>query len=132
MKPTLHRDGSVSFWSVYNQCWHRTYDMPSDQEFAAMPNEDRRRIALQLAANGCEEAEDWLESEREPKTLSASYAPIDVGFDVRACGTKIALPAGDRLRVRFEENGEVFEVVGTRDQVTNRLVRAGYSLEVEE
>lgn len=43
--PTLHRDGTVSWWSVYDQQWRRTRpDLIPDRERAAMPEEDRRLI----------------------------------------------------------------------------------------
>ncbi len=46
-----HRDGSVSWWSVYTQTWHRTRCLPPDQDMAAMSAAERRRIALHLAAS---------------------------------------------------------------------------------
>jgi|LakMenE01Jun11ns_1017448.scaffolds.fasta_scaffold9923855_8 hypothetical protein len=47
-KVTLHRDGSISFWSVYNQCWTRTVRV-SDRELAAMHADDRKRCQRQMA-----------------------------------------------------------------------------------
>ena len=47
-KITLHRDGSITFWSVYNICWTRTLRV-SDRELAAMPESDRKRVLRQMA-----------------------------------------------------------------------------------
>ena len=52
-KVTLHRDGSITFWSVYNQCWTRTVRV-SDRELAAMHADDRKRVVRQMAR--CEAA----------------------------------------------------------------------------
>ncbi len=42
---TFHRDGSVSFWSVYNQQWVRqSSEHISDQDLASMSAEDRQRV----------------------------------------------------------------------------------------
>ena len=45
MKLTTHKDGAVSYWSVYDQVWKRqpAATIP-DREIAAMPYSDRRRI----------------------------------------------------------------------------------------
>lgn len=43
--PTIHRDGTVSYWSVYRQQWTREErERIDDRERAAMSEEDRRRI----------------------------------------------------------------------------------------
>ena len=47
-KITLHRDGSITFWSVFNICWTRTLRV-SDRELAAMPERDRKRVLRQMA-----------------------------------------------------------------------------------
>jgi hypothetical protein len=47
-KVTLHRDGSITFWSVYNQCWTRAVRV-SDCELAAMHADDRKRCQRQMA-----------------------------------------------------------------------------------
>ena len=44
--PTFHRDGSVTYWSVYEQQWRRsrnTRDI-SDREYSAMGGAERGRI----------------------------------------------------------------------------------------
>lgn len=48
---TYHRDGTVTYWSVYHQSWqHRVpaQDIP-DRELAAMSETERRRIARMVA-----------------------------------------------------------------------------------
>ena len=47
LENTYHRDGAVSYWSVYDQQWHRLQaaDIPA-RELAAMDVGQRRRIAL--------------------------------------------------------------------------------------
>jgi len=54
-KVTLHRDGSITFWSVYNQCWTRSVRV-SDRELAAMPDADRKRVVRQMARYAATEA----------------------------------------------------------------------------
>lgn len=46
-KFTCHRDGTVSFWSVYRQQWVRTRYI-TDREFAAMNPEQRERARKHL------------------------------------------------------------------------------------
>lgn len=45
-KPTLHRDGTVSYWSVYNQSWER--GRPGDRELAAMDSAERSQVVAHL------------------------------------------------------------------------------------
>lgn len=41
LAPTLHRDGSVTYWSIYDQRWcHRAPAVP-DEEYAAMAEQER-------------------------------------------------------------------------------------------
>ena len=47
--PTLHRDGTVSFWSVYDQQWHYRGRGISDQDLLALPSEWRDRVRRNLA-----------------------------------------------------------------------------------
>lgn len=56
----IHRDGTASWWSVYEQRWVR--GVPSDHEIASMPADARRRaLAMRrrlgsvMAAMGREE-----------------------------------------------------------------------------
>jgi len=42
---TVHRDGTVTYWSVYEQVWHHRAVVIPDQELAAMTDSERKRIA---------------------------------------------------------------------------------------
>jgi len=43
-KPTFHRDGTVSYWSVYQQAWKRqNAALIPDRELAAMTPKQRTR-----------------------------------------------------------------------------------------
>ena len=48
MKMTIHKDGTVSYWSVYRQQWAResTFDLANKltEDYLAMPSADKRRI----------------------------------------------------------------------------------------
>lgn len=55
--------------------------------------------------------------------------PLDVGFDLRAEGVAIALPAGEVLRVSYaDEGGERRVMSGPREAIRRRLQRLGYRL----
>ena len=43
MGSTCHRDGTVSYWSIYNQVWTRSRLVP-DCELAAMGAAERARV----------------------------------------------------------------------------------------
>lgn len=46
-QPTKHRDGTVSYWSVYQQLWVRTMSsLVPDTELAAMGDGRRHKIGL--------------------------------------------------------------------------------------
>lgn len=47
-KVTLHRDGSVTLWQVYQQQWVRTA-RPSDETLASLGWETRDRVLRHLA-----------------------------------------------------------------------------------
>jgi hypothetical protein len=47
-KVTLHRDGSITFWSVIFQTWRKTTCI-SDAELASLHPDDRKRVLRQLA-----------------------------------------------------------------------------------
>lgn len=45
---TCHRDGSVTYWSVYTQCWlQHVYAVP-DKALAAMRASERARVIRHL------------------------------------------------------------------------------------
>lgn len=47
LRQKFHRDGTVTFWSVYNQVWLRDpANMIPVRELAAMPDRERERILL--------------------------------------------------------------------------------------
>lgn len=47
---TLHRDGTVSYWSVYEQRWRRDLaGSIADRELAAMNDDERERIRRHAA-----------------------------------------------------------------------------------
>jgi len=49
-KTKFHRDGSVTFWNVYEQRWNRTQaSRISDENLASMSANDRKR-AIRMAA----------------------------------------------------------------------------------
>ena len=43
-----HRDGTVTYWAVYEQRWHRRAEAVPDRELAARPQAEARRIQLHL------------------------------------------------------------------------------------
>ena len=48
LKPTCHRDGTVTYWSTYRQQWvKRASDVP-DEEYGAMSREERDRVTRHL------------------------------------------------------------------------------------
>lgn len=48
MDIVLHKDGTVTYWSVYNQSWeHRVASLP-DEEYAAMPEKERNAVIRHL------------------------------------------------------------------------------------
>ena len=50
LKNTYHRDGTVTFWSVYQQAWSRCAAGQIDHaELAAMNDSERARIARMAA-----------------------------------------------------------------------------------
>lgn len=42
-KTSYHRDGTVTYWSVYSQTWQRSSRV-SDAELAAMGHDERERV----------------------------------------------------------------------------------------
>jgi hypothetical protein len=45
----LHRDGTVDYFSVYEQVWRRHQDCISDRELAAMSDRERIRVRVHLS-----------------------------------------------------------------------------------
>ncbi len=50
-KHTYHRDGTVTYWSVYEQRWHDRANRISDKELAAMSGEQRTKTLSHLDQN---------------------------------------------------------------------------------
>jgi len=46
---TLHRNGSVTYWSVYHQSWTKGALYVPDKELAAMNETDRKRVIDHLS-----------------------------------------------------------------------------------
>ena len=61
MKISLHRDGTVTYWSVYTQSWERRVTQIPTREFAVMAKAERSRILRHL-----EKAWDRLHPGEEP------------------------------------------------------------------
>jgi hypothetical protein len=48
LRPTLHRDGTVTYWSVYREVWIYHDDAVPDRELAAMNEAERTRVRQHL------------------------------------------------------------------------------------
>lgn len=49
LETVFHEDGTITYWSVYNQVWvKRAWSVP-DEELAAMSEEERERVTQHLA-----------------------------------------------------------------------------------
>lgn len=58
-RPTLHRDGTVSFWNVFSQSWERCHvSKIHPDEKLAMPKEVRFRLEVFLEKHGADEISD--------------------------------------------------------------------------
>lgn len=52
MKTTRHKDGTVTYWSVYSQQWvEHAHDVPDD-ELAAMSEKERGKVLSHLWKHG--------------------------------------------------------------------------------
>ena len=47
--PILHRDGTISYFSIYSQTWRERVVAIPDEELAAMTAPDRERVGSHLA-----------------------------------------------------------------------------------
>lgn len=47
---TYHRDGTVTYWSVYHQVWVRRAHAIPDREYAAMNAKERAKALRHLGA----------------------------------------------------------------------------------
>jgi hypothetical protein len=48
-RTTYHRNGTVTYWSVYSQVWRRRASLISAADLAAMPEPERSRISRAMA-----------------------------------------------------------------------------------
>ena len=55
--PTLHRDGTVTYWSVYHQVLERVSHI-ADREYAAMSDRYRDRVVRHLGDDDDDDADD--------------------------------------------------------------------------
>ena len=49
MKPTYHKDGTVTYWAVYRQQWIERAASVPDNELAAMGEKERNKVIEHLA-----------------------------------------------------------------------------------
>lgn len=50
---TCHHDGTITYWSVYDQAWVRHADTVPDRELAQMMTEERERALRHTMQDGC-------------------------------------------------------------------------------
>lgn len=55
IKTTYHRDGTITYWSVYSQMWIKRASVIPDRELAAMPSGEREKAQRHLVGE-CAEA----------------------------------------------------------------------------
>jgi hypothetical protein len=62
---TIHKDSTVSFWSVYRQCWERKPAVSIDSsDLMTMPECDRLRIEARFGHRICEGEPRFQEGDR--------------------------------------------------------------------
>lgn len=49
LRPIVHRDGSVTYWSVYAQAWRRRASLITAADLAAIPEPYRPRVSRAMA-----------------------------------------------------------------------------------
>jgi len=49
IRPVLHRDGTVTYWSVYEQRWEQHQVGIPDHELAALSPSERKRVQAHLS-----------------------------------------------------------------------------------
>ncbi len=76
-QPKCHRDGSVTYWSVYHQVWTERVRYVPDRELAAMPSADRERVLRHLARRQEEAVEyGYHPTYHRDGSVSYWYGPI--------------------------------------------------------
>ena len=48
MKTKFHKDGTITFWSVFNQQWVKNAQDISDRELSAMSEKEREKVQKHL------------------------------------------------------------------------------------
>lgn len=61
-KAILHRDGQVTYWSVYNQIWRKSHSVP-DEELATMSGDERERVIRHLKKHESDISDDDYNNE---------------------------------------------------------------------
>lgn len=51
LNPTCHQDGTITYWSFYDQEWKRRRWTIADDELTAMGPKNRTRVMLHLGIN---------------------------------------------------------------------------------
>lgn len=115
--PTYHEDGTVTFWSVYEQRWiNRAHNVP-DRELAAMPADEREQVKAYLALIPSYVRANWeYPSGADPMTVvdveplsvideTADYADVASAGDVL-----IADEDGGQAEIIRIENGQVRQI----------------------
>jgi hypothetical protein len=59
LKSVCHRDGTVTYWSVYQQSWERRAASVPDRELAAMSEHERHLVQRHLARHGYDETSHY-------------------------------------------------------------------------
>lgn len=123
-RTTVHRDGTVTYWSVYRQQWVHRARVIDHQELAAMAPAERRRVLRSYAVQvGCacgrltDAACPWYGPARD--TVVVEWMPEWLRESHRAAGNSGVYPHNGAIRVRVSRQcaadlaGEWCEIVGS-------------------
>jgi hypothetical protein len=96
LRTKFRRDGSVTYWSVYDQAWRTSWYVPA-RELAAMNPKERERVLRHLRRHGPkpnpENPRDWWERcTRAVKKSGSAKDPNAV------CGAQVAAMKGKTKR----------------------------------
>ena len=61
MKTTCHKDGTITYWSVYHQVWLRRQTTIPDRELVAMSLTERKRVMRHLGEDLGLEYDPWID-----------------------------------------------------------------------
>lgn len=65
LRSIVHRDGTVTYWSVYAQCWRRHVTTITTDDALALPSRDRARVVR--ACNAVRSA--WIDETAHYRAL---------------------------------------------------------------